>query len=70
MDDTKTCPYCAETIKAAAVVCRFCYADLKLRDRAIVIPAPYVRLWKVLLVFGIAVAGGVLAFWLVDHVLG
>lgn len=26
--DTKQCPWCAETIKAAAVVCRFCGRDV------------------------------------------
>lgn len=28
LGDTKACPFCAETIKAAAVVCRFCNREL------------------------------------------
>jgi hypothetical protein len=27
-DATKNCPYCAETIKQAAIVCRFCNREL------------------------------------------
>ncbi|MEZ4267523.1 MAG: hypothetical protein R3F39_14185 [Myxococcota bacterium] len=38
-EDTKTCPFCAEQIRGAAVICRFCNADLVAGAR----PAPKVE---------------------------
>jgi hypothetical protein len=33
-DQTKTCPFCAEQIKAAAIVCRYCRRDLNSQPSA------------------------------------
>ena len=33
-DDTKPCPVCGETIKAAAIKCRFCNTDLAEHQQA------------------------------------
>jgi Mce-associated membrane protein len=38
--DEKLCPYCAETIKAAAVKCRFCQSDLPAEQETVDEPDP------------------------------
>lgn len=66
-EETKNCPMCAETIKAAAVKCRFCGADLhgSAEEETIYVGHPAAvytigQLFAVLLTFGLAL----FSYWL------
>lgn len=64
--DDKTCPFCAETIKSAAVICRYCHSDLAVEAAADISTKadvhPFIKL-IVTLILGpvlVFIAGGLL----------
>lgn len=65
--DEKLCPYCAETIKAAAVRCRWCRSDLPPRPEETVQsePAPSEQLGQPPVTWAMWLLTGTLAFALV-----
>src|SRR5689334_9677177 len=58
-DDTKKCPKCAETIKAAAVFCRFCNYDFNAGQAAQAPPPKKSGMSPMVIVLIIVACGGV-----------